>query len=162
MNSLLNWPQQWINVTYTYIRFIVSLFCCNMPNCHSLIAGIGWISLAIKVLPTLLANPNLAYPHHTPSPLPPFNSVCFAHIKLLFHNLGMCILQSLKQSLLPSVPCCFSFLLFNSIKSQLLLRLLQEDSPHYSHPMDIFLWKCYLNGNLWLFISHHHVLLSPY
>lgn len=157
MKSLLNLPQQWIDVTYTYVCFIVSLFCSHMPNCHSPLVSIRCLRMAVKVFPYLSSNHNLANPNHITSSLPTSNSVCFVHIKLLFYKLGMFILKSLEQFPLPKMSHSVSppFQQVPSLTQTPPGRLLSLLLPYGCFPMNV-----YLNGNLWLFLSHHLVLLS--
>lgn len=156
MKSLLNWPQ-WIDVTYTDVRFIVSLFCSNTPNCHSLLVSIRCLSMAVKVFPNLSSNHNLAHSNHITSSLPNSNSVGFTHIKLLFYKLGMFILKCLEQFPLPKMSHAVSppFPQVPSLTQTPPGRLPSLLLPYGCFPMNV-----YLNGNLWLFLSHHLVLLS--
>lgn len=156
MKSLLN-ELQWIDVTYTDVHFIVSLFCSNTPNCHSLLVSIRCLSMAVKVFPNLSSNHNLAHSNHITSSLPNSNSVGFTHIKLLFYKLGMFILKCLEQFPLPKMSHAVSppFLQVPSLTQTPPGRLPSLLLPYGCFPMNV-----YLNGNLWLFLSHHLVLLS--
>ena len=123
-------------------RLRVSQSRSGMPASSSTLVSIGCLCLVPRVPPNLVSNHSRAYPSHIPSSLPPHNKWCrFAHVQLLFHKLGMFLLKSLEQFPLPKAACTIPgpFQILPLGKSQLLLRLLQEASPHALQPMSAFL-----------------------